>query len=154
MASDVMTAATDAVIAALREQVACYRRLAKLAEIQHEHVQQGRTEQLLEVLGWRQEVLEQVAACERELAPAKRQWGEYVAGLDAALRADAEALLAETRRLLEQITTADRNDALVLQQRKLSLGSQINKATAARQVNRSYAAAAYGARGGRMDLQQ
>ena len=150
-----MTTTTAPILAALHEQVECYRRLAKLAEIQHDYVQQGRTEQLLEVLGHRQEVLEQVADCERVVGPAKRQWGDYVGSLPAESRAEAETLLAETRSLLEQITTADRNDALVLQQRKLSLGAEIGKATAARQVNRNYAAAAYGARGGgRMDLQR
>ena len=59
-----MPSTTDPILTALHDQVACYRRLAKLAEIQHDHVQQGRTEQLLEVLGARQEVLEQVGACE------------------------------------------------------------------------------------------
>ena len=150
-----MISTADPILAALQEQVACYRRLAKLAEIQHDHVQQGRTEQLLEVLGQRQEVLGDVARCEAVIAPAKRQWTTYVATLPPDARAEAELLLGETRRLLEEITSADRNDALVLQQRKLSLGSQIGKATAARQVNRNYAAAAYGGRGaGRMDLQQ
>jgi hypothetical protein len=150
-----MISTADPILAALQEQVACYRRLAKLAAIQHDHVQQGRTEQLLEVLGQRQEVLGDVGRCETVIAPAKRQWAAYVATLPPDARAEAEMLLAETRRLLEEITSADRNDALVLQQRKLSLGSQIGKATAARQVNRSYAAAAYGGRGGgRMDLQQ
>ena len=150
-----MTTVTDTILAALQEQVDCYRRLAKLAEIQHDHVQQSRTEQLLEVLGRRQEVLEQVAGCEKVIAPAKQQWAQYVATLPPGARAEAETLLAETRRLLEEITSADRNDALVLQQRKLSLGSQIGKAAAARQVNRNYAAAAYGSRGGgRMDMQR
>ena len=150
-----MMTKADPILTALQEQVSCYRRLAKLAEIQHDHVQQGRTEQLLEVLGARQEVLEQVGACERVIAPAKRQWSQYVTTLADDARAEAETLLAETRRLLEEITTADRNDALVLQQRKLSLGTQIGKATAARQVNRNYAAAAYGsAGGGRMDVQR
>jgi septation ring formation regulator EzrA len=147
--------ATDPILAALHEQVECYRRLAKLAEIQHDHVQQGRTELLLEVLARRQEVLEQVARCETTIGPAKRQWPQYVAKLESGTRAEADTLLAETRRLLEEITTADRNDALVLQQRKLSLGNEIGRANTARQVNRSYAAAAYGSRGsGRMDLQQ
>jgi hypothetical protein len=150
-----MTSTADPILTSLQEQVACYRRLAKLAEIQHDHVQQGRTEQLLEVLGQRQEVLGDVARCEAVIALAKRQWTTYVATLPPDARAEAEMLLGETRRLLEEITSADRNDALVLQQRKLSLGSQIGKATAARQVNRNYAAAAYGGRGsGRMDLQQ
>ena len=150
-----MTSTAESILAALQEQVDCYRRLAKLAEIQHEHVQQGRTEQLLEVLGQRQEVLGEVARCETRIAPAKRQWAAYLATLPPDARVEAETLLGETRRLLEAITTADRNDALVLQQRKLSLGSQIGKATAARQVNRNYAAAAYGSfGGGRMDLQR
>jgi hypothetical protein len=61
--------------------------------------------------------------------------------------------LAETRQLLEQITAADRNDSIVLQQRKLSLGRQINKTSAARTLNRKYAAAAYGTRPSKMDIQ-
>ncbi len=47
----------DSVITALQEQVGCYQRLAKLAELQHEHVQQSQTEALLEILTHRQAVL-------------------------------------------------------------------------------------------------
>ena len=144
----------DAVIQALVEQVGCYQRLAKLAELQHEHVQQSETEALLEILNRRQEVLDQVARLEKVIVVAKRRWGEYVAGLRSDQRAQAEKLLAETRRLLEEITTSDQNDALILQQRKLNLGKQISAASAARQVNRTYAAAAYGTRVSRMDLKQ
>ena len=142
----------DPVISALEEQVGCYQRLAKLTEIQHEHVQHGRTEALLEVLGKRQEVLSDMSRLERVIAPAKRAWKEFTGRLPDGERSRAESLVAETRRLLEEITTADRNDALVLQQRKLNLGRQINQATAARQVNRNYAAAAYGTRTARVDL--
>jgi hypothetical protein len=145
---------TDPIIVALQEQVECYRRLAKLAEVQHEYVQQNQTEELLKVLARRQEVLEQIGLLERRIGPVKKEWQAYAARLDKAARAKAEFLVGETRALLEQITAADRNDALVLQQRKLNLGRQINQATAARQVNRSYAAAAYGARPSRMDVQR
>jgi hypothetical protein len=144
----------DPVIAALQEQVACYQRLAKLAEQQHEHVQQSSTEALLDVLARRQEVLDQVARLEQTIVVAKRRWGEYDGGLRSEQRAVAERLMAETRRLLEEITTADRNDALILQQRKLNLGKQISQATAARQVNRNYATAAYGMKASRMDVRQ
>lgn len=143
---------SDAVIGALEEQVNCYRRLAKLAEQQHEYVQHAQTEQLLEVLGRRQEVLDEVAKLERVIAPARRNWGDYVAGLDDTGRRRAEMLMGDTRRLLEQITSADRDDALMLQQRKLNLGRQISAARTAGQVNRRYAAAAYGARASRMDV--
>lgn len=145
---------TDPVIVALEEQVGCYRRLAKLAELQHEHVQQSRTEELLNVLQRRQEVLEQVARLEEMIRPAKQRWGEYLRELDAERRGSAESMLAETRRLLEEITTADRDDAMVLQQRKLNLGRQINQAAVARQVNRNYVSAAYGPQASKMDIQR
>ena len=142
----------DAVIESLEEQAACYRRLAKLAEQQHEHVQHAQTEQLLEVLNRRQEVLDDVARLERTIAPARRNWSEYAAGLAVSVRQRAEVLLGETRRLLERITAADRDDALMLQQRKLNLGRQISAARTAGQVNRNYATAAYGARSSRVDI--
>ena len=138
-----MTPAPD-ILDALHQQVDCYRRLEKLAGLQHEHVQQNSTEQLLEVLVQRQAVLDELAALERAVAPAKRDWSNYAAKMPAGRRAEAEALIAETRRLLESIMRADGNDVLALQQRKLNLGREINQAAAARQVNRNYAAAAYG----------
>jgi len=144
----------EPVIAALVEQVECYRRLARLAAQQHINVQQGQTEQLLDVLRRRQEVLDQAAVHEATIAPAKRRWQEYTADLAAHLREKADALLAETRRLLEAITTADRNDAMVLQQRKLNLGRQIKMVTAARQINRKYSSAAYGPPRSSMDIQR
>jgi hypothetical protein len=142
----------DPIIQALTEQLACYRRLAKLADIQHQHVQNSATDQLLDVLARRQEVLDQISALEQQIRPAKRLWGDYLNTLDVAGRQTAEKLLAETRALLEQITNADRNDAIVLQQRKITLGRQIHKATAARTINKNYAAAAYGARAPQMDI--
>jgi hypothetical protein len=146
--------AADPVIQALHEQVACYQRLAKLAELQHEHVQQSQTEALLDVLTRRQEVLDQIARFEQAISAARKRWGDYLGSLRSDQRAAAERLLAETRRLLEQITASDRNDALILQQRKLNLGKQINQATTAKQVNRNYAAAAYGTKVSRMDVRQ
>lgn len=142
----------NAVIDALEQQVECYRRLAKLADQQHEHVALSRIEELLNVLGQRQEVLDQVATLEKTVGPAKREWTAFITKLDALSRSKAEANLAETRRLLEEITTADRSDALVLQQRKLNIGRQLNQASSAKQVNRNIAAAAYGSRGPRMDV--
>jgi hypothetical protein len=143
----------DAVITALEQQVQCYRRLAKLAELQHVHVQQEQTEALLEVLRTRQGVLDEISTLEQTILPARQQWNAYTAQLASPDREKAETLLAETRRLLEEITSADRNDALVLQQRKLNVGKQINKTKSAQVVNRRYAAA-YGPRKSTLDLQR
>jgi hypothetical protein len=142
----------DPVLDALERQVGCYRRLAKLAEQQHEHVRQSRTEELLDVLCQRQRVLDQVADLEQTILPAKRRWLDYLDELPAERRGKAEDLLSESRRLLEVITTSDRNDALVLQQRKFETGKALRQAAAARAVNRSYAAAAYGGRAASMDF--
>jgi hypothetical protein len=144
----------DPIIFALQQQVVCYQKLAKLAELQHQHVQKGETDELLNVLQRRQEVLDQISAFERIIVPAKRGWADYLATLDSDQRLTAETLLGETRRLLEQITAADRNDTIVLQQRKLNLGKQINKTTVAKTVNKTYAAAAYGTRRSSVDIQQ
>lgn len=137
---------TDAntILAALTEQVACYRRLAKLAEQQHEFIQQEQTEELLRILTARQAELDQLLALGRTIAPAKKEWAQYLVTLPQATREKAESLMAETRTLLERITAADRNDVLVLQQRKLNIGRQIGQVNTGRVVNRAYAAAAYG----------
>jgi hypothetical protein len=143
----------DPILAALAQQVECYGNLAKLAQLQHEHVQNSRTEDLLLVLGQRQELLDQVAELEQIIGPAKKQWTEFLANLSGEDRAEAESMMGQTRELLEEITTADRNDSLVLQQRKMSLGKQINQATSARKFNHNYAAAAYGKRPAALDVQ-
>jgi hypothetical protein len=143
----------DEVIIALEQQVQCYRRLAKLAELQHVHVQQEQTEALLEVLRTRQGVLDEISSLERIILPARQTWTAYTAGLTSPDRLKADTLLAETRRLLEEITSADRNDALVLQQRKLNVGKQINKTRSAQVVNRRYATS-YGPRKSTLDLQR
>jgi len=142
------------IILALEEQVDCYRRLEKLAAVQHEHVTHSHTEGLLEVLTRRQDVLVQLNRLEAIVSPTKKRWGDYLNEMDADRRATAEALLIETRRLLQTITESDQRDALVLQQRKLNLGKQIQQASSARQVNRNYAAAAYGAPKPRMNITQ
>ena len=147
----------DLTMSYLERQVDCYRRLAKLAELQHVHVQQNQTDALLGVLESRRAVLDEIGQLEREGAPVKRNWADYVGAATPDARTRAESLLAETRALLEQITSADRDDALVLQQRKLNLGRQIQQATVARQINRNYGAAAYGTATtptSRMDVQK
>lgn len=141
------TLSPQPVLTALTEQVACYHRLAKLAAQQHEFVQNSQIDSLLEVLQQRQAVLDKLGALEAIIRPAKQAWPQYLLTLPETERGNAGHLLHEARRLLEEITTADKLDALVLQQRKLSLGQQIQRAGTARQLNRNYAASAYGGAG-------
>ena len=86
--------------------------------------------------------------------PAKRRWSDFLSEVETDIRARAEKMVAETRRLLEQIMASDRTDALALEQRKLNLGKEIKQAAGARQINRNYAVAAYGQRQSRVNIQQ
>jgi hypothetical protein len=141
-------------VAALQAQASCYRRLAKLVEVQHEHVEQNRADALLEVLSARQEEMTRIAAIDASVGSVWRGWSEMSPRLGDGDRRLAETLLAEIRSLLEQINLADQNDSIILQQRKHSVGQQLQQANSARQVNRSYAAAAYGRPASRMDVQR
>ena len=155
MTATTRVTAGDPTLESLEQQVDCYRRLAKLAQLQHVHVEQNRTDALLDVLQSRRAMLDEISRLEHSIGPAKERWGEYLGSISGADRSRVEALMNETRDLLEQITTADRNDVLVLQQRKLNLGHQINQAKAARHVNRNYGTSAFGAAGAsKMDIQQ
>jgi hypothetical protein len=140
------------ILPALRQQADCYGRLAKLAAMQRDHVQQGRTEALLEVLQRRQVELNEAGRLETVIAPARRNWAGWAAAMPVSDRVEAEELMRKIRQLLEKITAADRDDVLALQQRKLNIGRQINQTRSAGRVNQHYAAAAYGKRVGRMDV--
>ncbi len=140
------------IIPALEAQVRCYRRLAELAERQHEVVQLGKTEALIDVLEIRQGVLSEIARIQDVLGLRKARWSEYVSQLAAPDRERAEAALAQVRRLLEAITAGDHADALVLQQRKLNLRRPAHRVSGAGQVNSNYAAAAYSGPRSQMDV--
>ena len=89
---------TDPIILALSEQVGCYRRLAKLAEIQHDFVQNGQTEELIGVLQSRQRLIEQLAGLDQTIAPARQRWAEYLNALEAPDQKQAESLWLKPRR--------------------------------------------------------
>lgn len=135
-----------AVLEALQEQAHCYRALADLAVQQHRHVRSAGAEgerALLDVLARRQSVMEQVAALEPTLAGVRKQWPEFAETLDTADRSIADRLLTEVRVLLTKITEGDRDDTLVLQQRKLTAGQALRTTNASSNASRRYVGNAY-----------
>lgn len=124
---------------ALEKEVIQYRRLSKLAEIQHEHIGREDAEGLLQVLSQRQIVLDELAELEKVVAPARRRWQSFLLELSTEMRDSIESLMLQTRQLLEMITTSDRNDTMILQQRKLNVGRQLSKAKIGQNASRGYA---------------
>ena len=145
-------------LAALADQIDCYRRVAELAAEQSRHVRNGDTERLLIVLEQRQGQMDSITELEQSLAPVKRAWPASAESWSEAQREEAQGLLAESKRLLEQITTRDAEDMVALQGRRQEVGRQLQKmdsdGRAVRQINRRYATAAYAGTGGRMDLKR
>ena len=109
-------------------------------------------EALLGVLQSRQAILEELSELEAVVGPVKKNWTDFAADLASDVRERAEELVTETRTLLAQIMKSDQTDVLALEQRKLNVGKEIKQASGAKQINRNYAAAAYGQRTSRMDV--
>lgn len=140
-------------IADLDAQIEWYGKLLRLAELQHTLVEQERTDDLLVVLEKRQVIVNAIGAIEARLKPTKLNWSATAAELPGEVRSQIEARFARSRELLEQITRSDQDDALLLQQRKISVGQQLRRTNTGQQLNRGYATTAYrGAIGGRMDV--
>ncbi|HEX8325338.1 MAG TPA: hypothetical protein VF595_15660 [Tepidisphaeraceae bacterium] len=143
------------IIVSLEAQVGHYRRLQKLSDMQRVYVRENQTDELLAVLQTRSELLSEIARLEQDVAPLKRSWADTSLALSPALREAAVAMLAETRTLLQQITQADQDDVLLLQQRKLNVGKQIQQHQSAKRVNTRYAANAYtSSAGSRLNVQK
>lgn len=134
-------------------QVDWYGKLLKLAQLQHALVEQERTDDLLVVLDRRQRIVEQLTLIEGRLRPVKLEWHAIAQTIDSPSRTAIEEKFAAARDLLAEITRSDQDDALLLQQRKIAVGQQLKRTNVGQQINRGYAANAYGAGvGNRMDV--
>lgn len=142
----------DQINSDVSQQIDLYRKLLRLAELQHALIAQERTDDLLVLLEKRQLLVDALGAIEKRLRPTKVEWQAIASGFDSSDREQLESKFAESRDLLMQITQADQDDALVLQQRKISVGQQLRHTSGARVVNRGYAAGAYSTSGARMDV--
>jgi hypothetical protein len=134
----------DKLIKAIEIQNEHYAKLLKLSEQQHEYVVQDRSDELLDVLTRRQSELDRILHLERLLKPIRADWQSIAAGFSPAHRSRIEALMQQGRELLGRITAADQDDAMVLQQRKLDVGRQLQFTRQGGQAQRRYAASAYG----------
>ena len=145
---------TTSPLEALEKQLACYQKLLRLSDLQRGHVQQGQTDELLTVLEARSSILTEIGQLETTVSPLKKDWATQSLAMTPDVREKAKSMLADARSLLLQITQADMDDVLVLQQRKLAIGKQIQQNTTAKRVNTRYAGNAYsaGAQGSKLNV--
>ena len=145
-----------AAVAALADQVDCYRRLAALGDEQTRLVLAGDSDGLLNLLGRRQSLTNSAAELESALAPLKRGWPDAAAAWPAGRREAARALLIESRDLLTELARRDDRDAATLRCLQATAGRELSRLNGSdrnvRRINQQYAAAAYRRRDGRVDV--
>ena len=142
-----MTHPHESGLIALRAQAATYERLLKLGERQRVAVESADEPTLLAILTERQTVLAEAAATAEVTRPLREAWPDV--SLDAGDFAEAEGLWKQVKAALDEVTRRDRDDALMLQRRKLSIGQELRRTTSARVANGRYLKAA--GQGGRLD---
>lgn len=146
------------VLTALEDQLDCYRRLADLSRQQADLIKQGETTRLLDLLRRRERQTVAAAELERSLVSFKRTWPRGAELWSQAERDEVEAMLAEARDLLAELTRRDEQDALSLKARMSQTKTELDTfqcdARQVRRVNQHYAAAAYGKRPGGMDYRK
>lgn len=126
----------------LSNQLALYRQLACLAKQQSLLVNNNDPQQLLEVLGTRQCLVDQLLAIGQQLTPVKERWRQCQNELPDEARGKAQLMLDEVGCVLTEIIASDERDSAALAARKEDIGSQIRRTTTGKQVNQAYKAQA------------
>ena len=141
---------------ALADQLDCYRQLAALSDEQSRHVFSGDTARLLALLERRQELTDEAARLEGTLRPIKVDWESATRHWSDADRVAVGEMIAESRRVLDELTRRDERDAAALRANMAMAGQSRQRAErdtrTLRRINQSYARAAYGPRAPKLDV--
>lgn len=106
------------VMAALRAQARLYARLEECALRQRDLVSGEDAAPLLAVLADRQRLSTELAELGMALAPVRRRWDSFRAGLDGTQRDEADHLVAETQACLRRVMAGDEQDVRILSARR------------------------------------
>lgn len=132
----------------LTRQRDLYRELAGLSSRQQVLVAESRTEELLTVLSQRQALIDQLTACNKEVAPFRSRLGDIAAAAPLATRETIRTRVDEVQGLLKEIIGRDEADRATLEASRQRVGEEmkrVNAAPAAANAYRAQAAGAYGA---------
>lgn len=130
--------AADVLLGLLDRQLQLYRNLQTLAQQQADLVTTGNPDGLLQVLGRRQGLLEEVKKTNDSLAPFRQRWDDVIRLLDPQQRSEASAMINEINERLQQIMQRDQADSETLQLRCRKIGQEMQTARTGRTALRAY----------------
>jgi len=116
--SDQSEVAADQVLAALEEQRSLYARLDELSQTQGRMIESGDSDGLLDVLRQRQEIILEIEAVGRRLAPVKQRWDQFLRSLDADTKQLVQHRLEALTRLAGTVAERDESDRARLAERR------------------------------------
>ena len=120
-----------------------YRQLDQLSRTQSQFISQDRTEELLGVLGRRQQLIDELGRLNEQMAPFVAQWNELSESLPKRERALLRESFDEVSLLVVGIGQRDDADRRALESRKAQIGGEISGI-----VNGRGAVSAYAGRSG------
>lgn len=133
------TADPDRLVTLLTRQRDLYAALRELSERQRSTLGEDRSEQLLEILRQRQDIVSALASLNDELGPYRRNWDAAFNGLPESYRATVAGLHGEINALLRVILKTDQEDAALLAARKSAVSAQLADLGGVRAASAAYA---------------
>jgi len=122
----------------LEQQRDLYARLSELSDQQSELISSGQTDELLNVLSKRQQLVEQLTQINSRLSPYRDHWSEVAERLPAGDRDRLRRLLDEVQQLLQRILDRDEQDRVELQSARERVGQQLQKTSRAGTARKAY----------------
>lgn len=122
------------------QEQACYTALLDLSRRQKEIIEGGDVDQLLALLGQKQQVLERITGIEEQLAPYKRDWRHVQDSLDDDDRQVLDLALATVEELLSELIALERESEQLLVSRRDRTYDELRGAAHASAVNSAYLA--------------
>lgn len=132
----------DRVLALLRQQRDRYQDLKGLASRQRILVTSGEPERLLGVLTERRKHVDRLGELDNEVRRLSRRWPDLYRAMDPGQRRDADGLIEEVRRTLQEILASDEEDARLLSARMAGVRQQSDGLAESRRAYAAYGTAA------------
>jgi hypothetical protein len=120
-----------------REQ-ACYTSLLDLSRQQRSLIEDGQIDQLLSVLGHKQQILGQVSEIELRLRPYKENWDTVRRSLSSDDRGMVDAALSTVEELLGELIGIEKDSEQLLVSQMNNVRSELQEVTTAREVSSAY----------------
>lgn len=135
---------TRRLVELLSRQRDLYRQLKSLSDQQAGLIERGETEQLLSVLGQRQQIVDELSRLTGELGPYRENWRQLSERLATPDREQVHELIDEVETTLNAIVSQDDRDRQQLAGSREAVGQQVQKVQHAGSAVNAYRAGPQG----------